>query len=319
MEEVLGSTRWVAERSVHLGIDRKALEQFAAGLTRGKLQMPEWNCRYHFYDGGPRTVFYLLILDSLNFCFWAPAGQRKWEIDYDGKISGYFALAAALKRALETGTPLTDAKYLAALSLSELRRILGGRGELQLLDRRREALNELGEVLRQEYGGQAHRLVEAGGGSAVELVRLLVRELRSFRDVAEYGDRKICFYKRAQIFAADLWGAFGGKRWGSFADIDRLTAFADYKLPQVLRHLGILRYAPKLAQKIDRREVLPAGSPEEIELRATAVWAVELLRQELSRRGRDLRAVELDWLLWGLGQQAEFKEKPHHRTVTVCY
>ena len=320
MRAVLESAEWVAKRSEQVGIDREALGQFAAHLATRELQKGEWNYRYHFYDGGERTVFYILILDSLNFCFWSLPGKRRWEIDYEGEaLSGYFALAAALKRAFEEGVLLADAEYLAGLSLDELREILDGRGELQLLDRRCRSLNELGEVLLSRYEGQAGRLVEAAEGSAVELARLLAREFTSFRDEAEYCGERVYFYKRAQILAADLWGTFQGKKWGSFADISRLTAFADYKLPQVLRHLGILRYAPRLANKIDNCEVLQAGGPEEVELRANTLWAVELLRRELNRMGKDLMAVELDWLLWELGQRAEFKGQPHHRTVTIFY
>jgi len=69
-------------------------------------------------------------------------------------------------------------------------------------------------------------------------------------------EEEVVFYKRAQIFAADLYGAFDGKKWGSFTDMDKLTAFADYKLPQVLRHLEILRYTQALEQKVDREELL---------------------------------------------------------------
>lgn len=320
MEEVLESTRWVAEQSEQVRIDGEALERFAGELAAAELPIPRWNSRYHLYDGGERTVFYLLILDSLNFCFWAPKGKAKWEIDYGGeRLSGYFALAAALKRALEEGVPLNDPEYLARLSPEELGEILDGRGKLQLLEQRCRVLNELGEVLLARYEGRAHRLVEGAAGSAVELARLLAKEFSSFRDVAEYKGKRIYLYKRAQILAADLWGAFQGQSWGSFADIGRLTAFADYKLPQILRHLGVLRYAPELAQRIDRHEVLQAGSPEEVELRANTVWAVELLRRALVHRGKNLISVELDWLLWGLGQREEFKERPHHRTVTIFY
>jgi len=319
MEEVRESTRWVAERSEQVRIDREALGQSAGELAAGELRIPEWDLRYHLCDGGERTVFYLLILDSLNFCFWAPEGQEQWAIDYDERLSGYFALAAALKRAFEEGVPLSDAEYLAGLSPDELQEILDGHGELQLLDRRCAALNELGEVLLARYRGSAGRLVAAAGGSAVELARLLAKEFSSFRDVAEYKGKRIYLYKRAQILAADLWGAFQGRSWGSFSDIDKLTAFADYKLPQVLRHLGILQYAARLANKIDLHEIIEAGSPEEVELRANTVWAVELLRRELGWRGEDLTSVELDWFLWGLGQREEFKKRPHHRTVTIFY
>jgi hypothetical protein len=38
------------------------------------LQLPE----LHFYDGGPLTVQYLLVVDALNFCFW-PDGELEYE------------------------------------------------------------------------------------------------------------------------------------------------------------------------------------------------------------------------------------------------
>jgi hypothetical protein len=40
---------------------------------------------------------------------------------------------------------------------------------------------------------------------------------------------QVFFYKRAQIFAADVYGAFGGRGLGAFNDADRLTCFADYR------------------------------------------------------------------------------------------
>jgi hypothetical protein len=101
--------------------------------------------------------------------------------------------------------------------------------------------------------------------------------------------------------------------------MDKLTAFADYKLPQVLRHLGILRYSPELADKIEQRILIEAGSREEVEIRANTIWAVELMRQELEKMGKGLRAFEIDWILWNLGQDEAFKEKPYHRTVTIFY
>jgi hypothetical protein len=129
----------------------------------------------------------------------------------------------------------------------------------------------------------------------------------------------VFFYKRAQIFAADLYGAFKGKEWGQFTDIHKLTAFADYKLPQVLRHLGILNYGQSLAQKVDQKVLLGPGSQGEVEIRANTVWSVELIRQELERKGKGLKAFEIDWILWNLGQRAEFKVRPYHRTATVFY
>ena len=312
MFEVLETAKKVAAESLEVQIDDHALVRFSKGLVEKGIQLPPWESLYHFYDGGEKTVCYLLVLDTLNFCFWPAPGEVKWEMEYkSGKLSGYYALAVSLKQAVESGIPIIQADYLAELSLRELKELLGGRGELQLLKQRVQNLNELGKVLLEEYNGQASKLVEAAGESAIALVRMLYRRLSSFRDIAKYRGHQVPFYKRAQIFAADLYGAFHGKKWGHFADMDKLTAFADYKLPQVLRHLGILRYAPEI--------FIQAGSPEEVEIRANTIWAVALIRQALEKMGKGLNAFEIDWILWNMGQDEAFKEKPYHRTVTIFY
>ena len=320
MLEVLKTTEKVAKKSRHVRINREALITSVRRMVEENIEIPPWDSRHHFFDGGEKTVAYFLVLDAVNFCFWAPEGRETWEIEFDGnRISGYYALAAALKQAVEKGLPFHEAGYLVDLTVEDLREILGGRGELQLLDQRVKNLNELGKFLGDEFGGEACNLVEAAGQSAVGFAGLLSQKLASFRDVAVYERGKVFFLKRAQILASDLYGAFRGRGWGEFTDVDRLTAFADYKLPQVLRQLGVLLYAPVLAEKVDQRVLLAPGSPEEVEIRANTVQAVELMRGELQDRGRNLKAFEIDWLLWNMGQEDRFRERPYHRTLTMFY
>jgi len=320
MNKVLETTRHVTERSQQVRINNRAIGAFAKKLIEDGIVIPPWNYDYHFFDGGHKTVAYLLVLDSINFCFWPKPGTEKWEVQYKSEtLSGYYALAASLKKAIEAGIPIADAHYLTELTLDTLRQTLGGNGELQLIEERVRILNELGDFLMKEFNGAAHRLVEAAENSALKLVELLVQSLPSFRDVAEYYGTKIYFYKRAQIFSADLYASFAGKNWGLFKDMDNLTAFADYKLPQVLRHVGILQYSTTLEHTVDNGILIEAGSPVEIEIRANTIWAVELIRQELARMGKKLRAFEIDWILWNLGQQREFKTKSYHKTVTTFY
>jgi len=320
MQEVLKTACDVSRLSGHVQIRQDAVRDFSKKLHESCIEVPPWNRTYHFYDSEQKTVLYLLVLDALNFCFWPAEEGNRWEIIWGSKrLSGYFALAASLSQAMKSGIPLEQAGYLEGLSLERFREILGGSGELQLMERRVAILNELGHVLEEEYHGDASRLVEAAGGSAQKLVGLLVDGVPSFRDVSEYRGQQVYFYKRAQIFCADLNGAFEGRCWGQFEDIDQITAFADYKLPQVLRKLTILRYDHELAQRVDNKELLEPGSPEEIEIRANTIWAVEMIREELASLGRPLKAFEIDWILWNLGQQEEFTSQPHHRTVTIFY
>jgi hypothetical protein len=320
MFEVLETAKHVVDKSRHVHIEPEALRGLSRKLARGSIRIPGWDDELHFRGDDETTLAYLLVLDAVNFCFWPPPGRDKWEISHERRTySGYYGLSVSLKKAVESGTPLADARFLASLTLDRVKEILSGRGVLQLIERRLDNLRELGRVLLENYDGKASQLVGAARCSAVALARLLATNFSSFRDEAVYQGEKVFFYKRAQLLAADIHGAFKGKGWGGFDDMEKLTAFADYKLPQVLRHVGGLHYAAPLAEKIDGLIHLDPGSPEEVEIRANTIWAVESMRQEMERLGKKLMAHEIDWLLWNLGQDDEFRKKPYHRTVTIYY
>lgn len=234
-------------------------------------------------------------------------------------LDGYWALAAALTRGVDDHPDLLDARFLADLDPKVLERVLHGEGEIPLFAERWRNARELGRVLRDRWNGDPIRVVSAAGGSAPELARWVAESFSSFDDVALFEGREVRFLKRAQILVADLWGAFSGRGHGSFRDLDQLTAFADYKLPQVLRAWGILRYGASLSRRIARLVPLPAGSSDEIEIRASTLWAVELLRGALAERGLELSSTEVDWLLWDAGQARLSGMKPYHRTRTIYY
>jgi hypothetical protein len=320
MFEVLATAKNVVDRSHHVRINPEALKRFSQGIAESGTPIPAWDAVHHLDGGEEETAAYLLVVDTVNFCFWPPPGEKKWQISYKGKTySGYYGLSVSLKRALESGIPLAAASFLASLTLKQLERVLAGTGVLQLMEERLRNLQELGRVLLDKYNGQASKIVTTAGGSAVRLVETLAGDIPSFRDQASYRGEKVLFYKRAQLFAADLHGALGGKGLGSFRDMEHLTAFADYKLPQVLRHVGALDYSRGLAEKVDLMMLLEPGSEEEIEIRANTIWAVELVRQEMKRLGREVCASGIDGLLWHLGQTDEYRAKPYHRTVTTFY
>jgi hypothetical protein len=313
---VLTTTRRVVEQSRYVHIDESALASLAPGLSR-RLKRPEWDGQGLPVDETERTANLLLVLDALNFSFW---GDPRWQVGQDGDVvNGYRALVACLARAVREGVPIADAHYLATMSAGDLAHVLRGENSIPWLDRRLENLHEVGEALLRRHDGSFARAIESCGGSAVRLVKLVVDTFLSFEDVADHSGGEVRFYKRAQILAADLHGAFKGESWGRFGDLDQLTAFADYKLPQILRHMGILVYLPSLAQKIEARFLLPASSREEVEIRANTIWAVELLRRALARHGGDLRAFELDWWLWGEAQRFGPTDDPYHLTRTVYY
>jgi len=320
MFEVLETAKNVVEKSRHVRINQEALKKFTQELAGRSTPIPTWDAGRHFKGNDEETVAYLLVVDTVNSCFWPPPGEKKWEISYRGKnYSGYYGLAVSLKKMLESRIPLIDASFLAALTMKQLEDMLAGIGVLQLMEERLRNLKELGKVLLEKYRGKASELIAVAGGSALKLATTLAADFSSFRDVATHEGHKVFFYKRAQLFAADLHGALKGKGLGSFSDMEELTAFADYKLPQVLRHVGALDYSPGLAERVDRMVYLKAGSEEEVEIRANTIWAVELICREMKRLGKEVSASQIDWLLWNLGQDDEFRARPYHRTLTIFY
>jgi hypothetical protein len=93
--------------------------------------------------------------------------------------------------------------------------------------------------------------------------------------------------------------------------------FADNLVPHVLRLDGVLRFDPELVARIDREELIAHDSPEEIEIRACAVHAVELL---VAARGDPaLTAAQADQLLWQRGGQPRYKASPRHRSRCTAY
>ena len=328
---ILRSTRIVLELGEHVWINQEQVELLCqrwlqdtrdAQSTPGTGESQDealWDARYHFYDGSERTVNWLLVLDALNFCFWAEKDQPRWTIDYQGEIlNGYWAEAAALKRAVEDGIPLWDAEYLSTISHETVAQIFRGTHTIPLLEQRVNNAREVGRILLDHFDGQFVRAIEQTQKSAIDLSLLLANTFSSFHDVATYRHHEVRFFKRAQICAADLHNAFGEKEWGNLTELDQLTAFADYKLPQVLRHYNVLEYCPSLAEQVDNRELIAAGSEEEIEIRAATIWACELLRRALLAQGYVASAAEIDQKLWLLGQHST-DMRPYHRTRTIYY
>ena len=293
----------------------------------------EWDTTLHFFDGTERTVNWLALLDALNFCFWGDPGQSRWTVSWhDRLLNGYAALSAALSRAVQEGHPLWDADYLATLDAETLDVILrgvpaalGGPGAfgriipIPLFAERLAHVHELGRVLKNRFDGQFIHAIDEAKGDAVDLTLLIVETLPSFNDSADWEGHPVRLFKRAQILVSDIATAFGGRGYGAIDHLDALTAFADYKVPQQLRRLGMLEYAPDLALRIDRYEELPAGAPAEIAIRAATVWVVELLRCALARRGVAVTAPAIDYRLWDVGQQQHTDDRPYHRTRTIYY
>eukprot|EP00899_Mesostigma_viride_P022511 jgi/Mesvir1/3444/Mv11939-RA.1 len=293
-----------------LGSVYRPLATYVDGLVSDWPQKPvEWNFdNVHYFDGGPRTLQYLLVVDTLNFCFWPEKGLE------------YEHLAKGLRDALTADPHALDAARLRDIDGPTLRGYLKWPTPLPLEDERVRLLHELGGALLADFEGEAANLVLAAKGSAVRLVELVIRHLPGFHDSCIYRGHQVFLYKRAQIFAADVWGAFKGQApYANFADIGELTMFADYLVPAVLVNAGILIYTARLEKIINSGEPIAPGSEEEVEIRACTIVAVEWIREAVARgTGKMITSVEVDWLLWQVGESDRASVNVHH-TLTIFY
>lgn len=309
---------WVTKRSRLVAVNHAGLENLAEELS--SLPEPIWVSRYHFHGEEELTLRYLLVLDALNFCFWPSRAfpretqAGKWTIrgPEGEELTGYYALSYSLCLAAESFPAFFSPERLARITPEEMSEVLG---DIPVISWRVAAAREVGFLLLRF--GTASEFFKLARSSARGIVELLTAHLPSFRDAALYHSRWIPFHKRAQILVADLWGTFGGKGLGNIQDLHWLTAFADYKLPQILWAYGAIRLHPALAERIKKGMLIPRGSPEEVEIRAATVVSVDILTNLLHERGRELRPFQVDWLLWELSQKG--LPVPHHRTLTWAY
>ena len=65
----------------------------------------------------------------------------------------------------------------------------------------------------------------------------------------------------------------------SFCGCPRWIGFSDYRLPQLLRAEGILKFGTDIEQLVASEAPVAAGSRAEVEIRAATIAACELVRK----------------------------------------
>jgi hypothetical protein len=316
LEQVRATCRTVAERAAYIQINYDLIPSYAAAILDEKTIQPEHDPASHYLSQGDDTAAFFLTLESINF------GSGYFpHMDKRPGRSGYFTVAGCLKDRFKNEGPLSPLE-LNRLTPQDCTLIfeqnLKNQPIAELMQLFAKALNALGGYVQEEFDGSFTGLIEAADASAERLAQLLIR-MPFFNDAVLYDTVEVSFYKRAQLAAADLYVAFKGKGPGRFDDLQNLTIFADNLVPHVLRVDNILIYPQALISHIDAGKLIPAGSAEEIEIRACALHAVERLKAELNASGHPVTAMELDFLLWNRGQQPAYKSIPRHRTRSIFY
>ncbi len=318
------SAQFITSRSVHVRINPSKLQEFGQWVIAHRdYDVLELSSQHpHYADFTLENILrYYFIVDTLNFCFWHN------DMEY-ADLTGFLKNIFQIDPGFFTPVALQN---LGAAKFGELfGSFMKDRGG-QLEERYRLVL-ETAMVVETRFKGSYLEVVREAGFDAIKLLDLLTTNWKGFQDHSVYKGRQVGFYKRAQILVGDLKEAILGykrakciksdaeKQWmdaiptEGLANCHLMTGFPDYRVPQVLRHFGVLDYSPELALLVDTQKEIPSGSEMELEIRGANVAALAQLSEATG-----LTDIQIDWILWQWGEKHLPDLQPHHRTLTIYY
>jgi Queuosine salvage protein len=294
-DDVRAACAHVAASARHVRIVEPAVAGYAATLPAEGPPAPDLGDA----SDEARAAF-SLTLNAINFgSGWFPTLRKA------AGMSGFRTVEAGVR-----AHGPWSANALAAMTPERIAAAVGQDPGHELMGHFARHLRELGERVRDAHGGAFLALARSGDGSAVRLASYL-GSWPTWRDVSVYDGYAVPLFKRAQLAAADL--ALAGIAPAD--DLPALTLFADNLVPHVLRIDGVLEFDAGLVARIDAEELIEHDSAEEVEIRACALHAVDLL---VAAHGATT-ATAVDNLLWHRGAAPRYKAHRRHRARTTDY
>ncbi|KAH8548955.1 hypothetical protein BGW37DRAFT_160671 [Umbelopsis sp. PMI_123] len=340
---VLASADFIHENSHHVTIPQSSLAA-AAKVVFENMKTRKYSTKtWKMHPLNPKVadesaIDWIFLVDLLNFSFWSDRDPddksvphpERYAVEYQGvNYTGYWALCACINRAIQEGYPILKPQWWAKEATDqELLHIFRSNTEEQMpmIKERIRVMREDGGALLKYYDGAFTNCIKDANDSAMKLLHIITKHFKSFNDEHRFHLRKVQIFKRAQILIADIWACFDGQGLGHFEDIDKITMFADYRVPQALYHLGCLQYSKDLTKKLLEHQDLPSGCSDEVEIRGNSIWAVELLRRRIQHmideQKSDIKvnAILLDFYIWDYAKEIQGTvDIPTHRTRSVYY
>ena len=315
-----------------LGVEKVAGLMFDAIVNDG-FGRKMWEEQGMYPEGlnEKEIINWVFFLDTVNFSFWPDEGEVKFGIrDKNGKLqTGYWSLCAAVNRALNDGIPIIDAEFMANATMEQAEMIFKSdtKGKIPLLDERLKALNEAGRVLLEKFSGYFSFCVTQAGKDVQKLLDIIVDNFASYRDMTEYKNKPVSFYKRAQVLISDIWTCMRGKGLGEFHDMQQITMFADYRVPQALVAFDVLQYSEELKSILRNRIPIAPGDELESEIRGMCIYGCDMVVEKIeemalrAEKKIEVNAMLVDNFLWGWARENRplVDKLPFHRCRTIYY
>lgn len=309
LEKILDSSYRVVSNAKYVRVNDNKIKELVSNNS--------FNNNHHWLDASPfglldesleNIVNFLIIYDSIDFSFW---GNPKWTIKtLDGDLDGAFALMYSLLKLRKEKGHLN----FLEISFLEFKNALKGNVEIPLLDKRYDIVKNISEIINTKLGGNFYNYIKDINKDE-ELFQVIIDNFPSFRDVSVYNGEEVYFYKLAQLVTSDIL-AIKKLKTGEKGDLNHLVGVADYKIPQILRELGILEYNLELSKIVDEKIEIKEGSLMEIEIRASMLVSIDKIYNYLNK---SVDRIVINDILWSLGQNKSKNRKPYHLTRTTHY
>lgn len=301
-------------------VDRNRAEQVANLLREVEISIPTWDFPpvYPQSDDFEEMCLFYLLLNAINYCYFDENKERF----QDGKLRGS---TLATTRLTEAWDEIKDPQFLAHVDENYLlNELFPAEIPISMVKERTQALREVGEFLLKNTDFTFERFFKKYKQDAYFASQMLPTHLPTWRDP---------FFKRAQLFVGMVYGKFQGRKDLPIEEdgLKFLTVFADYRIPQTLIKMGIIRPGNTLLGDLYAGRFIPSGSRKELEIRAATIIGSDVLTEELNKFRPDtepLNALHTDFLLWSAARsQSEnlekgvfvIKEIDHHYTITTDY
>lgn len=269
----------VMEDSQYVTINETKIKEYSEFLIT--INYPE---PFECYSKAPETeVLIELVSTSIDYCFWygkptiRPNGcgsQLLYELIYDIFLHSHQSISVCLNKLIKT--LITMRFPLVEYRIKHLKEVEVKAEQFvsYIIDNHdKEPLNDMISYLICTFPGFAEDL----------------------------------FLKRTCLFFIQL---FRKLRWYKEEMFNFLVP-ADYQLPKVMFHHGLISYSPSLESMILSHQLIPKGSLQEIEIRAATILTAKKL-SEFS--GWNIADIDTTLFL-----QRKFIDVPFHLTITTDY
>ena len=309
LEKVIESCKYVAENSKHVSINEEKLNQFVDRIDNIKMEHWLSSSPFGLLELPVETIInFLLIYESINFSFW---GDPKWVIETKfGKLDGSTALLYVLLKYVK------ESKTFDFSNISQecFNDILKGNIKIPLLEERFKIIKEVSTIVNEKMNGNFYQFVKHIT-SDTELFETIISYFPSFKDERVYNGQTIYFYKLAQLLTADILHIRERKEKIN-VDYTHLVGCADYKIPQILRGLGILIYDDELSKIVDSKIAISVNSIYELEIRANMLTIIDIINRKMNYK---YKSIDINDYLFMLKKNKSLTLKPYHLTRCTNY